>query len=387
MNIGLFSDVYLPQISGVTTVVDTLDKELTRMGHNVFIISTKYPNFIDESDKILRLPSIEFIFDKSCRVGSLYSKELMNKIRNLNLDIVHTHTEFSIGVFGRTVAKELNIPFVHTYHTMYEDYIYHNFGKNIIGFMFCKILIGITKFHLNKSLKVIAPSYKVKDLLDNYKIKTNIEVVPNGIDLAPFDIVSKEYDLQKINNLKKDIGLNINDKVILNIGRQSKEKNVELIVSSLKELKNKINNIKLVIIGDGPNRVDLEKFVDGIGLKNDVVFLGKKPRKDIEKYYKIADLFVTASTFETQGLTIIESMASNVPVAVKKDKAFDGLIENHVTGFVFEKDEELTDLLYKFFTNIDLANIIKSNSIIKVKDYSSENFVKNIENIYKEALK
>ncbi len=387
MNIGIFTEAYFPQISGVATLVDVLDKELTKLGHNVYIFTNYYPDTIDENKNVFRLPSIPFVFDKACRVGSFYSHKIMKEIKKIKLDVIHTHTEFSMGLFGRIVAKKLKIPIVHTYHTMYGDWIDSSIGKNPVGFVASNIISDISKKHCNFCYKIIAPSGKIKEVLEGYGIKKPIEIISNGVNLEPFIKANEEYDLEKIKKLKEELNININDKILLNLGRQSKEKSVDVIVRSLPELIKIRKDVKFVVIGDGPGKQDLEKLVKDLNLEKYVIFLGKRPRQDIEKFYKIADLFITASLFEVQPVTVIEAMAAKLPVMVKKDKAFEGVIEKDVTGFVFEKDEELPLILNQILDNKLLLNTISNNAFEKIGNFSSINFTKNVERVYFEAIK
>ena len=387
MNIGIFTEVYLPQINGVVTTICTLEKELKLLGHNVYIFTNYYPGYNNDNSNVFRLPSIPFALDKACRIGSFYSHEIMKEIKKIKLDIIHTNTEFSMGLFGRIVAKKLRIPVVHTYHTIYEDWVNDSISNNAIAGIASNVVISISKSHCNICNKIIVPSMKVRKLLVGYGIKKNIEILPNGIELEPFYKINKEYTPEKIIEFKKSIGINENDKVLLNIGRQSKEKNIESIFYALEKLVKTNSNIKLVIVGDGPNKENLEDLSEKLKLKDNIIFLGKKPRKDIEKYYKIADIFITPSTFETQGLTVLEAMAANIPVVVKKDEAFEDIIENDVTGFIFENDEELADLINRLLNNKILLNDISNNAFSKIENFSAIGFSKNIERIYQEEIK
>ncbi|MGL5677112.1 MAG: glycosyltransferase, partial [Cellulosilyticaceae bacterium] len=125
MNIGIFSDTYLPQVNGVVSSIVTLEKQLRKQGHNVYIFTISHPKAPEKEDNVYRLPSMPFVFLKDHRVGLLYSPKLVHKIKKLKLDIILSQTEFSLGFFARLVSKQLHIPIVHTYHTMYEEYMHY----------------------------------------------------------------------------------------------------------------------------------------------------------------------------------------------------------------------------------------------------------------------
>lgn len=149
MNIGIFTDTYYPQINGVVTSVRTLEKELAKRGHKVFVFTVSHPNAKTAYPRVFRLPSMPFVFLPSHRVGVLYSPKAVSIVKKINLDIIHTHTEFSLGLFGRMMAKQLNIPWVHTYHTMYEEYV-HYISKGMLNRLTPKMVANLSRVFCNK---------------------------------------------------------------------------------------------------------------------------------------------------------------------------------------------------------------------------------------------
>ena len=320
MNIGIFTDAYYPQVSGVVTSTMILKSELIRLGHSVTIITVTHPD-VEEMEGIIRLPSIPFFLLPSQRVGVIYSRKIMNKIKELDLDIIHTQTEFSIGIFGRIVAKKLDIPVVHTYHTMYEDYV-HYVSRGIMIKPASELAKKISKLYCRDCSAIIVPTIKVKDALWQYGLRRHIDVIPTGVDIEPFK--RSNYNKQLINDEKKSLGINKTQPVVLFIGRLAKEKSLDVIISSMKELTKKIPSCKLLIVGDGPERENLQELSKELGIETSVVFAGERPYADIGKYYQLGDVFVGASLTETQGLTFAEAMAAQVPVVAKYDKNLDG---------------------------------------------------------------
>jgi len=135
MNIGIFTDAYEPHISGVTTSIKMLKEALENMGHSVYIVTANLTNhkFIyDNKNKIIYIPGIKTGIYNT-RLTNIYSKKAFKIIKDWHLDVIHSQTEFGIGVFSRIVSKKLHKPVVHTYHTLYEDYVYyvtHGFFDN-----------------------------------------------------------------------------------------------------------------------------------------------------------------------------------------------------------------------------------------------------------------
>lgn len=383
MNIGIFTDAYYPQVSGVVTSTMILKSELIRLGHSVTIITVTHPD-VEEMEGIIRLPSIPFFLLPSQRVGVIYSRKIMNKIKELDLDIIHTQTEFSIGIFGRIVAKKLDIPVVHTYHTMYEDYV-HYVSRGIMIKPASELAKKISKLYCRDCSAIIVPTTKVKDALWQYGLRRHIDVIPTGVDIEPFK--RSNYNDQIIHDEKKFLGINETQPVILFIGRLAKEKSLDVIISSMKELTNKIPSCKLLIVGDGPERENLQELCKELEIENSVVFAGERPYAHIGKYYQLGDVFVGASLTETQGLTFAEAMAAQVPVVAKYDKNLDGIIEDKVNGRLFYKDEDLAEILYQTLMNKEGSMMMVKNAYDGIRPLSSTFFGENVEKVYMEVEK
>ena len=383
MNIGIFTDAYYPQVSGVVTSTMILKNELIRLGHSVSIITVAHPD-VEEVEGIIRLPSIPFFLLPSQRVAMIYSRKIMNKIKKLDLDIIHTQTEFSIGIFGRIVAKRLDIPVVHTYHTMYEDYM-HYVSRGIMIKPVSELAKKISKLYCRDCSAIIVPTVKVKDALEQYGLKRHIDVIPTGINIEPFR--RGNYKKELINDIKKSFGINEIQPVVLFIGRIAKEKSVDVIIKSMKELIKKIPSCKLLVVGDGPELENLEALSKELGIENSVVFAGERPYADIGKYYQMGDVFVGASLTETQGLTFAEAMAAQVPVVAKYDKNLDGIIQDKVNGRLFYRDENLAEILFEVLTNKDEATLMAKNAYDGIEPLSSKRFGENVEKVYMEVEK
>ncbi|HOA80810.1 MAG TPA: glycosyltransferase family 4 protein [Defluviitaleaceae bacterium] len=383
MNIGIFTDTYYPQINGVVTSVRTLEKELAKRGHKVFVFTVSHPNAKTAYPRVFRLPSMPFVFLPSHRVGVLYSPKAVSIVKKINLDIIHTHTEFSLGLFGRMMAKQLNIPWVHTYHTMYEEYV-HYISKGMLNRLTPKMVANLSRVFCNKCNTIIAPTDKVKDLLENYGVKKPIQIIPTGINLQPFK--RENFNKDEIIELRKRYGITESDPVILFVGRIAKEKSIDIIIKQMPSLVAKLANAKLLIVGDGPIKKDLLKLCKNLNLEDSVIFTGEQPWESIGLFYQLGNVFVSASTSETQGLTFAEAMAAQIPVVAKNDKSIEGIIQDKINGRIFSNDEELANILFKLLTDNESCKILAANAAKTVEEFSSESFAKKIEEVYYSIL-
>ena len=379
MNIGIFSDTYYPQINGVVTSIRMLEEELTKRGHKVFIFTTTDPQAKQPQQRVFRLPSMPFIFLPTMRLGILYPPLLLLKIRKLKLDVIHSQTEFPIGIFGKIVSEFIRKPIVHTYHTMYEDYVHYVAKGHLIS---PKMAQGYSRLFCNRADIVIAPVEKTKESLKKYGVKKPIEVVPTGIDFEPF----RKFDAGDVSELKKELGLNETDPIVLYLGRIAKEKSVDVILKQFPLLLKKIPEAKLVIVGDGPYRSALNELAVKLEINESVIFTGAKPWDVIGKYYKLGDIFITASTSETQGLTYIEAMAAGTPVVAKSDRSVEGVLIDGETGYSFTNDDEAAEVMFRALTDVEGREKITEAAFKHIEFLSSNHFAESVEKIYFKAI-
>ena len=184
MNIGLFTDTYFPQVSGVSTSVKLLRNELVKLGHTVIIFTTTDPAAVAETG-VVRLPSIPFVNYDDRRIAFSGFDRCLKIARQNELDIVHTHTEFSLGLAGKYVASRMKIPIVHTYHTMYENYTHYILQGQLIQVSHVRYL---SKLFCNQTQGVITPSDLTHDKLREYGIQERIEVIPTGVEMPEYSL-------------------------------------------------------------------------------------------------------------------------------------------------------------------------------------------------------
>lgn len=379
MNIGLFTDTYYPEINGVATSVYVLKRELEKRGHNVYVFTTTTPGAPHHELNVFRVPSKPFILLSERRIGLFYQPKLAAIIRKLNLDIIHTHTEFSLGIFGRIMARELRLPIIHTYHTIWEDYTHYLTRFKTLDRRAKSFARVYSKVCCNTVEQVIVPTQKTKELLLKYSVHKDISVVPTGIDLHKFD--RENFTQEEVTALKKSYGIEGQDKVLLYLGRISQEKNLEEIIRAMPEYMEKRSNLRFVVVGSGPELKNLESLVEELKLKDRFIFTGPQPWDIIGLYYRLGDVFVSASTSETQGLTYIEAFASGLPVVARRDKCLENILEEGKNGYTFVDREGLYTALDQVLYEDKVTNY-SDNAIQSVRKFSTDEFGAQIESVY-----
>jgi len=386
MRIGIFTDAYPPLVNGVSSSVAMLEAALIKKGHQVYIVTANQDAGDDknESDNIIRLSSFPLgIYD--FRISGVYSMKAAKKIKKWKLDIIHTHTEFGVGTFGRIMANQLDIPIVHTYHTLYEDYVQY-ITKGYFDTPSKKIVEYLTHFYCDKTVtELIVPTKKTYDLFkEKYDYERNVHIVPTGIEVDRFYV---ENNSDKYSSkLRKELGITKKDFVLLFVGRLASEKNVEFLIKAQAELISKHKNCKLLIIGDGPSIGEYGELAKELSIEKNIIFTGKIPWENIHKYYQIPDVFVSASHTETQGLTLLEAMAASKPVVALDDEAFRLVVVPELNGFLFETEKEYLSSIELLFKDKEMISKLGRQARITADSHSSKYYAEKVLDVYAAAM-
>lgn len=337
MRIGLFTDTYFPQVSGVATSIRTLREELEEQGHDVFIFTTTDRDVDPAAEhRIIRIPSVPFFAFKDRRVAYRGFSKALGLAKEHRLDLIHTQTEFALGFLGLWIARELEIPVIHTYHTQYEDYV-HYIAKGML------IRPGMIKYMVRSFLDevdgVVCPSEIVYNLLVGYRVEPEKRVIPTGIELDRF-IRLQEQD-EAIQELRESLALAPDTKILLSLSRVSYEKNIQAIIRALPEVLHENDKVRLIVAGDGPYLENLKSLAQEMGVEHEVLFVGMVPPEQTVLYYRMADFFVSASTSETQGLTFLESLASGTPIIAQSNPYLDNLVSDKMFGTLYQEPTDL----------------------------------------------
>lgn len=392
MRIGIFSDTYPPEINGVATVSALLEKVFTAHGHEVVVVTTG-PKQMKKSytveGNVVRINSRNFKHLYNYRAARIYNFQAARYIKSLDLEVIHVQTEVGIGLFGRFISKMNHIPLVYTYHTLYEDYTYYvTKGKKLFDRFAKHVVADVSRILADTSTEFTTTSSKTRDALRRYGVNNYINIVPNGIDLEIFR--DEEFHMERIKTFKKEHGLE-NKFVILVLGRLAKEKSNDVIIDYYADYVKKYGREKthLLIVGGGPDEDLLKEQASKLGLDGVVTFLGPVKHEEVPFYYHLADLFVSASISETQGLTFIESMASHTLVLARYDECLDGVIEDGKSGYFYHDSESFMKKLDELVTlDAKILKRIKDNSYeIVLSKYSLEAYYEAMYTVYRRAVR
>jgi 1,2-diacylglycerol 3-alpha-glucosyltransferase len=386
---GIFTDTFYPEINGVATSVALLKRELEKLGHTVYVVTCSNPALKGGADvaNTFRLPSAPFLFLPSRRMAVLYKKSVARQIKSLGLDIIHTNTEFSLGMFGKLMAAALNKPVIHTYHTLYEDYV-HYITKGKFPHLSSEMAKLFSRKFCNTCDAIVTPTEKTRDLLLEYSVDRPISVIPTGIDIEQFSgAAAGAAGAAELAALRGELGIGPGDKVILYVGRLAKEKNIDGVVSHLPGYMRANPGTKFLLVGDGPWKGEIEALARAGGIGGSVIFAGERPWRDIAKFYKLGDVFISASLSETQGLTFIEAMAAGLPVLAKRDRSVEKLIYDGQTGCLFDEDAEIPGKLSAILGDAPFRERLVSGALGIAAQNSSAQFARSIAAAYEDTIR
>ena len=384
MKIALFTDTYPPEINGVSVSVGVHQKVLLDQGHQVLVITTNpFGKQILIDAGVIRIPGVELKKLYNYRLSSFFSAKAYQYIRKWQPDVIHIHTDVGIGIFGKVTAFFLKVPTVVTYHTMYEDYThYAGFLKGLAS----RVVKQFSKSIAEQCTEFISPSLKTKEKIRSYGVSRYINIVPTGIDFSRFQLSSLDH--HKLAEIKSRWILP-GEKVLLSLGRVAKEKSMDVILKGFaKVIQSGEDHIRLLMVGDGPDRHGLIELTNQLGISDKVSFVGAVPILEVPYYYQLADVFVSASLTETQGLTFMEAMVSDRLVLCRFDENLAELIRHQQTGFIFSDEEDFVRQVKTIFNlTKEKRETIKGDVATAVNRYSLPNFYQNLIEVYQRATR
>ena len=386
MRIAIFSETYLPDINGVATHVKILADGLKKLGHTVLIV-TADANIRRNSIHagVLRCPAITAKKLYNYSLSSPVSWSRLNIIKKFKPDIIHIHNEFGIGLSGAFIAKILKIPYVYTLHTVYDDYIHYIAKKPLAPLV--KDASHLYLKQLGKRATAITgPSQKVDTFFKSCGIDKNITIISNSAEIEIFK--PSMIDFEKSNEFRVKNNIADDDFVGCFCGRLGKEKGIDTLLKfwGMKITSNM--KLKLVIFGGGPEQEFLENLANNLGISDMVIFTGKIPHEELPHYYYACNFYITASLTEMHSISMIEAMASGLPVLYIRDKSNESQITEGINGYIFSDAQEM-------FEKISVMKNMKKEEFYKFQDgvrqsiekSSDENIASVLLEIYKNSVR
>jgi 1,2-diacylglycerol 3-alpha-glucosyltransferase len=378
MKIGIFTDSYIPYTSGVVTSITTFKEELNKLGHQIYIFAPSYPGYEDKETGVYRYFSVNNPTNPDFALAIPVYPGMNLLLNKLELDIIHVHSPFTMGLVGKHMANRHHLPLVFTYHTLYDQYAHY---VPIAPEVAKEMALKFSNNFCNKCDHVVVPSNKIKNLLLSYGIVSPITVIPTGVPLHKFKG-------QQGNWLREKYAIPENRKILLFAGRLTKEKNLEFLVRAFGNLRKDMPDTTLVLTAQGPLENELKDLAGDLGMKLDldIIFTGAQPFDTLVQIYYSADLFVFSSLTETQGLVLIEAMAAGLPVVAVKAFGVEDMVDSGTEGILTECNiDEFTNAIKTILSDDRLYKQYSLNALKKAESLSSRNMAIRLEEVYRQV--
>jgi 1,2-diacylglycerol 3-alpha-glucosyltransferase len=388
MRVGLFTDTYYPEKNGVAVSTYQLRKGLEALGHEVYVFTVENKDAErdkEEEKNVIRFKAVNAVIIEGQKVALPLLHHQMKIVQSLNLDVIHTQTEFTLGILGWRAAKKFGIPHIHTYHTVYEEYTQYIHLPGGNSSQMKNLIRRLSGWWCNQFDLVIAPTKKTQDLLEHYRVQTKMDVVPTGLQLDKF----AAPDAAHVESLREEYGLLPTDRVLIYLGRVSGEKNIDQLISYMENIadqqkKTRDNpSIKLMIVGGGPAEAALRRKADKLVEEGYVIFTGMVSWDQVQDYYALGDIFVSASTSETQGLTYYEAMASGLPVLAHQDECLNNILTDGVQGYQFVEAESFKEGLISILADLEAFSKQAKEA---AGAFTDKEFAQKVEECYENAI-
>ena len=369
------TDCYDPEINGVVVSLKNLRKGLEKAGHTVKIL-TLAPGLHDEKKGdvyYIASFSVAIVYPYA-RIAVLKKKGLIRELIEWKPDVLHSQSETSTFWCAKRIAEATGAPIIQTCHTIYEEYTHYFCPSKTLYRKMAVFYYG----HLMKDVRyMVAPTQKMAGIISSYRIKCPLAVIPGGIDTESWHRIKADCRRQ----IRSRYLIADDECLILYVGRLAEEKNVHELIDYLSA--GDMENMKFMIVGDGPIRKALEDKCMKNGISHKTVFTGMVSPKTVSEYYHAADIFVNASTSESQGLTYLEAMASGLPVLCRYDPCLDGVVIHGKTGYVYRNRDEFFRVLKMLSENKDQRLAIGTCAKATADErFSLESCVRSCEDLY-----
>lgn len=380
MKILITTDVFI-KVDGVSTSVKNLFYGLIELGHDVRLLtlSGDSKNHKDNTFYYVKSAPLDMVY-KGIRMPLSYNNEYIKEIIEWKPDVIHSQCEVFTYGYALKISKKTGAPIVHTYHTMYDDYVGYIIPFKRLGRWIIKKL---TKVRLKEAGVLVVPTHKVENALLNYGLKNEIQVIPSGISL---DQHKERISPQERLEVRRSMGIKDDEVVLITLGRLAPEKNVDEIVRFFASSNKTDDKLRYMIVGDGPSKCELENLVKELNLQDKIIFTGMVEPKEVHLFYQLGDIFVSSSTSETQGLTYVEAMANGLPLLCRYDDCLEGVLIEGENGYFYADGQAFDKGLSKLKDKMARKKAGKKSLEIS-SAYDKSQFGNALEQVYKKVLK
>ncbi len=379
MRIAFFTDTYLPNTDGVVSCICNYRKELESRGHEVYIFSpgTKQQKKENNDDHVYYFTSTSFKPYPDYRIALFNFFSPVKLVRDKEIDVIHSHGIATTGLAAIESSKKLCIPSVATFHTLVPEAVHYlTTHKNIHNFL-QSVAWRYLIWYYSQYSKVLVPSQYIRKLLESKGVM-NMEVLTNGINRDIFNSGAKPI------LARKKFGITSDENVVLYAGRIAKEKNLEMLIEASASMLNVMPKTRFLIVGAGPAETYYKDLVNKKGLDAHFTFAGRVDLETLVSSYASADVLAFPSRFDTQGLVVLEAMATGLPAVVHKETAPAEFIENGSNGYLFSDKFDFHEKLIQAIKN---RKKLSDAALLASANYDIKKTIDRLTDLYSHMIK
>lgn len=369
MRIAMMTNNYKPVVGGVPIAIERLAGGLRERGHEVYIFAPEYEGYQEEEPFVIRYRAFHKKAGGYVPLMKPVDFRMEKAFRELKFDIIHVHHPVLIGQRAQYLGKKYDVPVVFTYHTRYEQYLHYwkpykwlkerngNLEGKLVDMIENQLVLAVIRKFTEKCSLVFAPTNQIQTIIKEREWDANITVMPTGLPESAYEGGFAKEEIRKNYARGKKY-------LMCTVARLSAEKNLIFLLQALVELKKKMGDcFQLLIIGDGPQKQELQELADTLKIEENVSFLGTVPNEQIASFHSACDAFLFTSKSETQGIVLLEAMAGASPVIAVEATGVCDVVRNGQNGFMTsESEEEFAELTRKVLEDKSLHHILSQGA-------------------------
>lgn len=381
MKIAMFTNNYKPYIGGVPISIEHLAEALRKRGHQVYVFAPSYEGQVEEP-YVIRYPSFPITI-VGAPVPNILTKLFIKKVKELQIDVIHVHHPAIVGNVALEIKRKLDIPVVFTYHTRYEEYLHYIAGLEKVE-EHTGLLEKYLRYFCNRCDMLVAPTPGIREYLLQKKLQTPIAVLPTGIPAENFLPEQKKAEQIRQQYLGEV------DFLFCTVSRLAKEKNLYFQLEGLaclkRLLKKEGKTFRHMMIGGGPEKKELTRRIQELGLTENVFLLGNVDNAEIKNYQAASDLFLFTSKSETQGIVLLEAMAVSNPVIAVEASGVRDVIKNGENGYLTEEDSyQWARKIAEVLKDAEQKEVMREGARKTAELYAEDTVAKRAEQCYAEV--
>lgn len=381
MKIAMFTNNYKPYIGGVPISIEHLAEALRQRGHQVYVFAPSYEGQVEEP-YVIRYPSFPVTI-VGAPVPNILTTLFIKKVKELQIDVIHVHHPAIVGNVALEIKRKFGIPVVFTYHTRYEEYLHYIAGLEKIE-AHTGVLDKYLRYFCNRCDLLVAPTPGIREYLLQRQLQTPVAVLPTGIPAESF-----LPDNEKVAQIRQQYRGKA-DYMFCTVSRLAKEKNLYFQMEGLaclkRLLKKEKKTFRHMMIGDGPQKKELMRRIQELGLTENVLLLGNVDNTEIKNYQAAADLFLFTSKSETQGIVLLEAMAVENPVIAVEASGVRDVVKNGENGYLTAEDSyQWARQIAEVLKNREQMELMREGALKTAEMYAEDVVAKRAEQCYAEV--